>query len=109
VHWIYLILAGLLEIGWIFSLKHTEGFTKWVPMVAYAFFGFSAAYCLSLALKDLPVSTAYAVWMGIAVVGSTITGMWIYKEPSSIIRLACIVLIIGGIVGLKWTGTDAQP
>lgn len=99
--WIYLLIAGCFEIGWIYSLKHSNGFTKWAPMISYAICGFSAAWCLSQALKNLPVSTAYASWMGIAVVGSSIIGMLIYKEPSSALRLICIGLIVLGIVGLK--------
>ncbi len=109
MHWIYLILAGILEVGWIYSLKHTEGFTKWVPMVAYACFGLGAALCLSQALKNLPVSTAYATWMGIAVIGSTIAGIIVYKEPSTAPRIMFILLIVAGIVGLKITGGDTQP
>jgi quaternary ammonium compound-resistance protein SugE len=101
MHWIYLFIAGILEIGWIISLKYTEGFTKIVPVIFYAFFGLGSAYFLSLALKSLPIVIAYSIWIGIAIVGTAIFGIVYLKEPYQLFRLFCIFLIISGIIGLK--------
>jgi quaternary ammonium compound-resistance protein SugE len=90
-----------MEIGWAFSLKHTQGFTKIVPMVFYVFFGFFAAFFLSQALKHMPTSTAYAIWVGIAVIGTTIGGILFYREPATLFKFICMLLILAGVVGLK--------
>ncbi len=103
MHWLYLILAGIMEIGWAFSLKHTQGFTKIVPMVFYVFFGFFAAFFLSQALKHMPTSTAYAIWVGIAVIGTTIGGILFYREPATLFKFVCMVLILTGVIGLKFS------
>jgi quaternary ammonium compound-resistance protein SugE len=103
MHWIYLIIAGILEIGWIISLKYTQGFTKIIPLIFYAMFGFGSAYFLSLSLKTLPIAIAYAIWMGIAIIGTTVYGFFYLNESRQIIQLLCIVLIISGIIGLKLT------
>lgn len=106
MHWIYLIIAGLFEIGWIISLKQSEGFTKIIPMIFYAACGFGAAFFLSQSLKNLPMSTAYASWVGIAMVGSAIAGILFYKEPSTLLRIICMILIVTGVIGLKFTSPE---
>jgi quaternary ammonium compound-resistance protein SugE len=103
MHWIYLIIAGVLEIAWIISLKYTQGFTKIVPILFYAITGFGSAYFLSLSLKSLPLATAYSIWMGIAMIGASIFGILYLKESTQIFRLICLFLILCGVVGLKIT------
>jgi quaternary ammonium compound-resistance protein SugE len=99
--WIILILAGLLEVGWAIGLKYTEGFTRLWPTV-----GTIAAMAVSLgllgvAMKSLPVGTAYAVWVGVGAVGTVILGIVLFDEPSNALRLASVALIVAGLVGLK--------
>ncbi|MDZ7267848.1 MAG: multidrug efflux SMR transporter [candidate division KSB1 bacterium] len=105
--WLYLLLASLLEIGWVISLKFTDGFTRVWPVVCYAVFGFGSAYFLSLAIRALPMGTAYAIWMGIAIVGAAVFGILHLREPAGWFRLLCIGLILFGIVGLKFA--DRKP
>jgi quaternary ammonium compound-resistance protein SugE len=101
VAWFYLFIAGLLEVGWAIGLKYTEGFSRlWPSILTIAAMIFSLAF-LGLALKVLPVGTAYAVWTGIGAVGTVILGIYLFNEPATAARLACIGLILAGIVGLK--------
>ena len=99
--WIYLFFAGLFEIGWAIGLKYTDGFTRPLPTVLTVVSMTISVGLLGLALKDLPVGTAYAVWTGIGTVGTALLGMWLLGEPAAAIRLGCIGLIVCGIVGLK--------
>lgn len=99
--WFYLLVAGLLEIGWAVGLKFTHGFTRPLPTTAVAVSMIASLYFLSLALKSLPLGTAYAMWTGIGAVGTAVLGMWIFGEPRDAIRLASIALIVAGLVGLK--------
>ncbi len=99
--WTILFLAGLLEIGWAIGLKYTEGFTKLVPSVLTVSCMIASIVLLGLALKWLPVGTAYAVWSGIGTVGVAILGIYLFNEPATVIRLACIGMIVAGIAGLK--------
>jgi quaternary ammonium compound-resistance protein SugE len=99
--WVYLFIAGLLEIGWAIGLKYTEGFTKLVPTIWTAAAFLASIGLLGVALKTLPVGTAYAVWTGIGAVGTAILGVYLLGEPATAARLACIGLIVAGIVGLK--------
>lgn len=105
--WILLVVAGLLEVGWAIGLKYTEGFTKLWPSVAtLVLMGFSFLF-LSMALKTLPVGTAYAVWTGIGAVGTALLGICLLGEAATVGRLLSIVLIVAGIAGLKYfTPTD---
>lgn len=105
INWIYLIIAGLLEIGWVISLKKTEGFTKVIPIIFYAFFGFLAAYFFSNALKTIPIGIAYTIWMGIAVIGTTIAESYIYNSNYDLTKLFFVTLILAGAIGLKLTST----
>ncbi|WP_377298802.1 quaternary ammonium compound efflux SMR transporter SugE [Rhizobium sp. SGZ-381] len=101
--WIYLVLAGLLECGWAIGLKYSEGFTRLVPSVlTVACMGVSIGL-LGLAIRDLPMGTAYAVWTGIGTVGAVGLGMILLGDPANFARLACIGLIVAGIAGLKLT------
>lgn len=99
--WVYVLIAGLFEIGWIYSLKSTEGFTRLAPLISYAMCGLGAAFFLSLAMKSLPVGVTYAVWVGIAVAGSNMVGILFLGEHLSLLRAACIGLILAGVIGLK--------
>jgi quaternary ammonium compound-resistance protein SugE len=99
--WLYLVLAGLFEIGWAVGLKYTEGFTRLLPTAATVASMVVSLLLLGLALRTLPLGTAYAIWTGIGTVGTALLGMYLFAEPSDAIRLACIGLIVAGIVGLK--------
>lgn len=99
--WTYLTLAGLFEIGWAIGLKYTEGFTRLVPTLLTALSMVVSVVLLGLALRDLPVGTGYAVWTGIGTVGTAILGIALMGEPATLLRLACIGLIVAGILGLK--------
>jgi quaternary ammonium compound-resistance protein SugE len=99
--WIILILAGLLEVAWAVGLKYTEGFSKLVPTVLTLGAMAGSVGLLGLALRTLPLGTAYAIWTGIGTVGTVIFGIVVLNEPASIVRLGCIAMIVGGILGLK--------
>lgn len=99
--WLYLVLAGLFEVGWAVGLKYTDGFTRAVPTgLTIASMVVSLAL-LGLALKTLPLGTAYAIWTGIGTVGTVALGMMLFGEPAAVLRILCIGLIVAGIVGLK--------
>lgn len=99
--WILLILAGLFEVGWAIGLKYTEGFTRpWPTAATLAAMVISVAL-LGIAMKSLPVGTAYAVWVGVGAVGTVILGIVLFGEPAGLLRLASVSLIVAGIVGLK--------
>ncbi|MET0470589.1 MAG: quaternary ammonium compound efflux SMR transporter SugE, partial [Xanthobacteraceae bacterium] len=97
--WIYLTIAGLFEIGWAIGLKYTEGFTRLLPSVWTIGSMILSIVLLGLALKTLPVGTAYAVWTGIGAVGTAALGIYLFAEPATVARLLCIGLILSGIVG----------
>jgi quaternary ammonium compound-resistance protein SugE len=99
--WIVLFVAGLFEVAWAIGLKYTEGFTRLVPSVATVAAMIVSVVLLALAMRSLPVGTAYAVWTGIGAVGTVILGIVLFAEPATVARLACIGLIVAGIVGLK--------
>lgn len=99
--WFYLFVAGLFEVGWAIGLKFTEGFSRLVPSLLTVAAMILSLALLGLALKSLPVGTAYAVWTGIGAVGTAALGMYLFDEPATAARLASIGLIVAGIVGLK--------
>lgn len=101
--WLYLFLAGLLEVGWVLGLKYADGFTRPLPSIFTAVALIASMGFLGLAIRDLPLGTAYAVWTGIGTLGAAAFGIWLFDEPTSLMRLACIGLIALGIVGLKVT------
>ena len=103
MNWFYLFIAGLFEIAWAVGLKYTEGWTKLWPSITTAVLMIASFYFLSLAVKSLPIGTAYAMWTGIGTVGAAILGMFLFDEPRDVIRVICIALIIAGIAGLKIT------
>ena len=101
--WIYLIIAGILEIGWAIGLKYTEGWTKLYPSLITVVLMIASFQFLSMALKTLPIGTAYAIWTGIGAVGTALLGMFVFGEPRDFTRISCILLIVAGIIGLKLT------
>jgi quaternary ammonium compound-resistance protein SugE len=107
MNWIYLFAAGFMEIGWVMSLKFSQGFTKLIPMVFYAIFGFLGAYFFSHSLKTLPVSLAYSIWAGIAVIGTSLADVFFLKHEISPVKILFILLILIGIVGLKFSARPA--
>jgi quaternary ammonium compound-resistance protein SugE len=99
--WAYLFIAGLFEVSWAVALKYTQGFSRLIPsLVTVVGMAFSLGF-LGLALKSLPIGTAYAVWTGIGAVGTAALGTYLFAEPATAARLACIALIIAGIAGLR--------
>ncbi len=100
--WTLLVLAGLFEIGWAIGLKYTEGFTKPLPTALTVAAMIVSIVLLGLAVRNLPMGTAYAVWTGIGTVGTVILGIVLFAEPVTAIRLGCIALIVTGIMGLKF-------
>ena len=100
--WIYLFIAGLFEIGWAVGLKYTEGFTKLWPSVITIFGMILSFYFLSTAVKTIPIGTAYAIWTGIGAVGTAILGIILFGESREFMRMLFILLIVIGIVGLKF-------
>jgi quaternary ammonium compound-resistance protein SugE len=102
--WWLLLVAGLLEIVWAIGLKYTEGFTRLWPSVVTVAAMAASVLLLAIAMRSLPVGTAYAVWTGIGAVGTVILGIALFGEPATAVRLLCIALIVAGIAGLKlWT------
>lgn len=100
--WTYLLLAGLFEIGWAIGLKYTDGFSRPVPSVLTIGAMAISLGLLGLALRTLPVGTAYAIWTGIGAVGTAALGIYLFSEPATALRVACIGVIVIGIVGLKF-------
>lgn len=101
--WFLLVVAGLLEVCWALSLKATEGFTRLWPSVFFVVCLAGSMALLALAVKQLPVGTAYAVWVGIGAAGAAIAAVFLYQEPITLARGVFLVLLIGSIIGLKLT------
>ena len=99
--WFLLLVAGLFEVGWAIGLKYTEGFTRPLPTVLTVVSMIVSLGLLGLALRDLPVGTAYAVWTGVGAVGTAALGIMLLGDPATLPRIACIGLIVAGIIGLK--------
>jgi len=100
--WILLIVAGLFEIGWAIGLKYTDGFTRALPTAGTIAAMVISVWLLGIAMKTLPVGTAYSVWVGVGAAGTVILGIILFKEPANALRLASVALVIAGIVGLKF-------
>ena len=98
--WVILILAGLFETGWAIGLKYTEGFTRFWPTVWTVFAMIVSLWLLGIAMRTLPVGTAYSVWVGVGAVGTVALGIALLEEPANAARLASVGLIIAGIIGL---------
>lgn len=101
MNWIILVIAGLFEIAWAIGLKYTEGFTRLWPTVGTLLAMGISVGLLGIAMKSLPVGTAYAVWVGVGAVGTAILGIFLFNEPANAGRLSSLALIVAGIVGLK--------
>jgi quaternary ammonium compound-resistance protein SugE len=99
--WIALVVAGVLEIGWAVGLKYTNGFTRMWPTLGTAVALVGSMALLGLAVRTLPLGTAYAIWTGIGTIGTAILGIVLFQEPATALRLLCIGLILAGILGLK--------
>lgn len=100
-HWVLLLVAAGLEVGWAIGLKYTQGFTRLWPSVATIAAMAISLYLLALAARELPIGTAYAVWTGIGAVGTAALGMLLLGEPATAGRIACIAMIVAGVAGLK--------
>ena len=99
--WLVLIVAGIFEVGWAIGLKYTDGFSRFWPSVGTAAAMVASVVLLGIAMRDLPVGTAYAVWTGVGAVGTAILGIVLFGDSASAARLACLGMIAAGIVGLK--------
>lgn len=103
--WLLLVVAGLLESGWAIALKQSAGFSRLLPSVVFVVLGGASLLLLALALRSLPVGTAYAVWTGIGAAGTAVLGIVLLGEPAQALRLASIGLIVAGVVGLNLAGS----
>ncbi len=101
MNWIFLLVAGLLEVVWATGLKHTEGFTRFWPSVLTLGAMSASFYLLSAAMRTLPLGTSYGIWVGIGAVGTAITGIVLFREPVTALKMISLALVIAGIVGLK--------
>lgn len=99
--WVYLVLAGVMEIAWPLGLKSSEGFTRPWPVVGAVAAIASSMALFGVASRGVPLGTAYAVWTGIGAAGAALLGMLLWHEPAGAARIACLVAIVGGVVGLK--------
>lgn len=106
MHWTILILAGLFEVAWAIGLKYTQGFTRLWPSVGTAAAMLASVGLLGIAMKSLPVGTAYAVWVGVGAVGTVILGIVLFGESAATARMISVALIVAGIVGLKLASPD---
>ncbi len=102
IHWLILFVAGIFEIGWAVGLKFTDGFTKLVPSVLTLISMGISVGLLAYAVKFLPIGTAYAIWTGVGAVGTALCGIYLFGESKEVVRILCILLIIIGIIGLKF-------
>lgn len=100
--WVIVLIAGLLETGWALGLKYSEGFTRPIPSILTVIGAAASFWLLSIAMKELPVGTAYAVWVGIGAVGTAILAVFLFGDPVNLMRILGIVLIIAGIIALKF-------
>ena len=99
--WVILFVAGLFEVGWAIGLKYTEGFSRLWPTIGTAVAMITSLWLLGIAMKSLPVGTAYSVWVGVGAVGTVILGIVLLDEPANASRLVSVALIVAGIIGLK--------
>lgn len=100
--WLIVLIAGLMETGWALGLKYSDGFTKPVPSVLTVIGALASFWLLSIAMKDLPVGTAYAVWVGIGAVGTAVMAVILFGDPVNLMRVTGVLLILAGIVALKF-------
>jgi quaternary ammonium compound-resistance protein SugE len=100
--WAIVAIAGLMETGWALGLKYSEGFTRLWPTVVTIVLALGSFYLLSVAMKSLPVGTAYAVWVGIGAIGTAVAAVFLFHEPVNVMRVTGVLLILAGIVALKF-------
>jgi quaternary ammonium compound-resistance protein SugE len=101
MQWVSLILASVFEVTWAVAMKMSNGFSKWVPSAVTIVGYITSAVFLSMALKKIPLGTAYAMWTGVGIVGTTVLGVWLFGETMNAPQVVCIVMIAAGIAGLK--------
>lgn len=106
MHWLMLLLAGIFEVGWALAMKYSDGFTKLVPSIITIVGYILSAIFLAIALKKLPLGTAYTMWTGFGIVGTSVLGIFLFQEKLSLPQVICILLIVIGIVGLKLLAKD---
>ena len=106
IQWLFLLIAGIMEIGWVISLKMTQGFTKIIPLIFYAFFGFTSAFFLSKSLKTIPLGVAYSIWMGIGIIGTVTAENTMQSKSYNPATYLFILVILGGVIGLKLTTSN---
>lgn len=104
--WVILFIAGLFEVAWAIGLKYAEGFTRFWPTVGTVLAMLISLWLLGVAMKSLPVGTAYSIWVGVGAVGTVVLGIVLFGEPAHAARLISVALIIAGIVGLKLATPD---
>lgn len=104
--WIYLFIAGALEITWAVTMKMSNGFTVLLPSIITGVGYIASAVFLSIALRQIPLGTAYAMWTGMGIVGTTLLGIFLFNEKLSVPQVLCVILIVVGIVGLKMLAKD---
>lgn len=107
--WAILLVAGLFEVGWAVGLKYSDGLTRLVPSLVTGVALVLSMLLLAIAMRTLPLGTAYTVWTGIGAIGTVVLGIVLFSEPATAMRLVCIALILTGIVGLKLTSDPPQP
>ena len=101
--WVYLLLAGLLEIAWMAGMKYSDGFSRLVPSVLTVAALVASFILLLFAIRTIPMGTAYAVWTGVGAAGAAIVGILLFDEPADLARLLCVAVVVAGVVGLKLT------
>ena len=106
--WMFVIVAGLLEVGFAVALKSSDGFSRWLPTTLFLVFAAGSFTLLSTALRTLPVGPAYAVWTGIGAVGTAVFGMVFLAESTQVLKLVSIALVVAGVVGLQLSSTSAH-
>jgi quaternary ammonium compound-resistance protein SugE len=99
--WVVVVIAGLFEVGWAIGMKYTKGFSRLWPTVGTVLAMVASVWLLSIAMKSLPVGTAYSVWVGVGALGTVVLGILLFGEPANLARLLSVSLIIAGIIGLK--------
>jgi len=104
--WVILFIGSLCEVGWLVGMKYADGFTRFWPTVVMIFFMIASVGCLGLAVRSIPAGTAYAVWTGTSVGAVALMGVWLFGEPTTPMRLVSLILIIIGVVGLKYGGSS---
>ena len=106
MHWIFLFLAAIFEVSWAIAMKYSDGFSVLVPSIITVIGYILSAVFLSLAVKQLPLGTAYAMWTGFGIIGTSVLGVFLFNEKLTVPQVICVILIVVGIVGLKLLGKE---